>query len=58
MELRVGIYTITSGKYTDHKSILLNQGEIDEMVGKYLKQEGYLKENEVLVSITYEEMKP
>lgn len=56
MDITIRIFTENNG-YTDSKTILLNEGELDDMIKEYLEREQYLKDKEKLVSITYEDVK-
>ena len=55
MEITIRVY-ILENEYTASRRILLNEGELDDVIGEYLKHE-YLKEGETLVSIVYEDIK-
>ena len=56
MEIKIRIFT-KERNFADSRTILLNEGELDDMIGEYLKREQYLKEDEELESITYEDVR-
>ena len=56
MEIKIRIYT-KNRNFQDSRTILLNEGELDDMIGEYLKREQYLKECEIIENISYEEVR-
>jgi hypothetical protein len=55
MDITIRIYT-KEGNYNGSRTIMLNEGELDDMIGRYLRDE-YLKDSEKLESISYEDIK-
>ena len=56
MEIKIRIFTKERNS-SDSRTIHLNECELDDMIGEYLKRERYLKEDEELESITYEDVR-
>lgn len=56
MDITIRIFTKING-HTNSRTILLNEGELDNMIEEYLYLERYLKDKEELLSITYENVK-
>lgn len=52
MDITIRIYT-KEGNYNASRTITLNEGELDDMIGRYLLDE-YLKGSETMESISYE----
>jgi formate dehydrogenase assembly factor FdhD len=56
MDITLRIYT-KEGNHNSSRTIMLNEGELDDMIGGYLRDEEYLKNSETLESISYEDIK-
>jgi formate dehydrogenase assembly factor FdhD len=56
MDITLRIYT-KEGNHNSSRTIMLNEGELDDMIGGYLRDEEYLKDSETLESISYEDIK-
>lgn len=56
MDITIRIYT-KDGDYRSTRTIKLNEGELDDMIGDYLIRERYLKSSEKLESVLCEDIK-
>ena len=56
-ELTVRVYT-NIGEYNSSRTINLNDGELTEMIGNYLRKERYLLSGEDLTCLDIEEFRP
>jgi len=54
MDIKIRIYTMNKSGYTDSRQILLNEGELDDMIAEYLFRKAYIKDDEEVSSISYE----
>ena len=56
-ELTVRIYTNT-GNYSSSRTIRLNDGELTEIIGDYIRKEQYIHSGEDLTCLDIEEFRP
>lgn len=56
MELSIRIFTVKNG-VIDTRSILFGEGELEEMIISHLRAEDYLKDDDVVDAIHFENVK-
>jgi hypothetical protein len=54
MDITIRIYTKSIRGYEDTKTILLNEGELDDAIESYLYREEYLQQDVELTGLSYE----